>query len=324
MAVTVYMGRSAWVGAGEESVWGTAVSRTHYFRVISTALRRKVNKVGRPHLAQGTASGMRRSHFTQSDNVEGDIEMEMAYEGFGLWLKHALMGTPATTGPVSSIYTHTYKLAQTVTPGLTIEQAFGIADDSTVRSEIFEGCSINSLRVRVAAGEVARLGVSIIGETSATRASAGSPTHTTNDVPMLHNQAGAMTFNSVSYTVKSMEITLENNLSRRMLLGSTNTKQPMRGDFAMVKMKVALELSDDNLITATTADTQGDVACTFTGLASRTSTWTVSNAFITDYSDPVNNAGIIERTVEFTGESNGTNEGLQFAIANLQTTATAA
>jgi hypothetical protein len=321
MSVDVYLGRGAFVGLAEEVTWGTAVSpRTHFFRILSASLMRKVNKEGRAVLAQGVAA--RRFHFTKEDLVEGDIEIEMAYEGIGLWLKHAL-GSTATTG--TNPYTHTYSQASALPTGLTIEQAAWVGDDASVLSEVFEGCLINSWRARIAVGEIARLTASIIGETSSARGAASTPTYTANDVPMLHHQFGSLTFNSVTYTkVKSIEIQHDNSLGRRMLLGSTVTKRPQRSDFAKTVMRVTAELADSNLITAYTADTQGDVAVSFTGTGGRSSTWTVHNAYLTDHKDAVTGPGVVERTYEFTGESDGTDEGIAIQIVNTQSTAIAA
>lgn len=322
MAVTVYMGRDAAIGIGEESTYGTAVARTVWARLISASLGRKIEKVPRPHLVGSSASAARRAHYTSADNVEGDVEFEMAYEGMGMWIKHILGGTPSTSG--TNPYTHTYKLAAALPTGLTGELIYGRADDGTQRSEIFEGLKVASARARIAVNEVARMSVSFIGETSQARAAAGTATFSTNDFPMLHSQAGTLSFNSVNYTCVSVEIVIDNSLTRRQLLGSNLTKAPMRSDFIKVELRATIELSDDNLITAFTADTQGDVAITFTGTSPSASTWTLHNGFITDYSDAPNSAGILMRTITWTGESDGTDEGLQFAITNSQASATAA
>lgn len=320
MSVTLRYGRGAFIGTAAEVTWGTPVAATHFYRVIGTSLTRKVGKVGRPHLTHASVSAMRKSHFTTEDLVEGSFEVELNYEGMGTLFYHAL-GAKATTGPSGSTYTHTYTLAAELPVGLTIEQCIGVADDGTYQSEVFEGCRINTAKVRFAAGEVARGTFDVIGETSAARTTASSPTYTTNDTVMLHHQAGTLSFNSVSYTAKTVEITVENNLARRMLLGSTVTKQPQRSDFTKVTIRATLELTSAALITAYTADTQGDLVIAFTGTGVNTATWTAQNGFITSYSDPISSPGIIEQVVEWTCESDGTDEGLKLVITNLQATA---
>ena len=45
---SIYNGIGACVGFGEESTWGTAVSRTHWRPLISSSLTRTIEKVPRP------------------------------------------------------------------------------------------------------------------------------------------------------------------------------------------------------------------------------------------------------------------------------------
>lgn len=141
----IYHGRGAVIGLGEESTWGTAVSRTNWRPLISTDLTRTIEKVPRPSLRVGAAGAMRRAHYVQADNAGGSFEIEATYENVGLLIKH-IMGTVATTG--SGPYTHTYTFADDVPTGLTIENVRG-----TGTSEVFEGCRINTATLAVSAGE---------------------------------------------------------------------------------------------------------------------------------------------------------------------------
>lgn len=317
-------GRDSVIGSAVETVYGTAVAADQWHRIISESLKRKVTKVPRPHLVGSSTAAMQRAHFIQSDTVEGDIEMEMMYEGFGRWLYHTLGKTPTTGTVVDLVYPHTYLLGPDLPLGLTLTRYIGRPISGNRRAEVFEGCKIASARFKFGVGDVGRASFSIIGETSSARGDAATqaPTFSTNDVPFLHHQIGSLTFNAVSYTVvKSVEITVDNALDRRMHLGSLVTKEPKRSGFQKITMRVTMEYEDENLITAFTADTQGDVAVTFTGIGGRDATITLHNGFITDYGDPTSGPGIIERTVEWTAESDGTDDGLSFLLNNLQATA---
>jgi hypothetical protein len=316
-------GRDSCIGAGEESSYGTAAAITVWTPLISSSLRRKVNRVPRPHLVSSNAAY--RSHFDKEDIVEGDLEMEMLYEGSGIWLKH-LLGSLSTSGPAGSIYTHTYRIAADLPTGLTLEQALGRPISGTRRSEIFEGIKLASGRIRINVGDVGRLSLSCIGETTQTMANISTtPTFSTNDVPLKFNQSGSLSFNSVTYAqVKSLEYTIENSIDRRMMLGALTTKEPKRSGFVVAKLRAVLEYEDENLLNAHLADTQGDVAITFTGTSSRTFGFTLHNGFLTDYGNPIQGPGIIERTVEWTSESDGTDDGIAIVVANTQSSGVAA
>ena len=315
-----YLGRGAAIGIGEESTWGTAVSRTAWFRAISSTVRRKVSKAPRGVLAEATGSRNRRSHFISNDDVEGTIEFLVGFEGLGLILKHALHGTPSTSAPSGGIYTHTYKLGTAPpTGGLTIEIIRG-----TGSAEVFEGCRISKLTLSIEAGGLMRVSCDIIGETSGGPTTAGTPSYTSNELDVVHHQAGSLTFNSVSYTPKKFTVTLDNKLARRQLLGSKLTKDPAPSDFTDVLFDVELEYDADTLLSALTADTESDLAISFAGVSSRTFSVTVHNAYVDDADVPVNTVGVLPHSVKFRGQSDGTDEGFQIAIANTQSSATAA
>ena len=308
---SIYHGRGAALGIGEESSYGVATSRVNWRPAISSNLLRTIERVPRPNLRTGAAGAMRRSSYVQADSAGGGVSIELTYENCGMWVKH-LMGAAATTG--SSPYTHTYTLG-TLPTGLTIENVRGSGT-----SEIFEGCKVNSGSFSVSSGGVMSLDMDIIAETSATRGTAATPSYGAGDTAVLHSHAGQLSFNSVSYDLVDMSVTVNNNLTRRQLLGSAVTKEPKRSDFQSVEMSVTLEV-EDALYQALIAGTQGDVVIAFTS-GSLSATFTLSNAFLTEASDPVTSAGIISQNLTFVGESDGSDEGLSIAIVNTNSSAT--
>lgn len=305
------------VGFGEESTWGTAVSRTHWYRLVSSNLRRRTVKIQRPVLGEDS-SGMALKHLLVQHMVEGRVVLLVGLEGLGLLLKHALWGTPATTG--TNPYTHTYKLGSSQPAGgLTVELIHGNAS-----AEVFEGCRINRLVLRGASGGFVQIEMDIIGETSGGLTSAGSPTYTTNEVEISSHMAGSLSFNSASYTISdNFELVLDNRLRRRMLFGSLYTKDPKPTGRRGVSLSLGVEYETDALPTALTADTQGDVAVTFTN-GSRSLAITVHNAYLDDVAHPVETADILSQRAMFLGESDGTDDGLQLVIVNTQSDAVAA
>lgn len=314
-----YLGRGSAVGIGEESTWGTAVSRTHWFRVVSSTVKRSVAKVPRGVLAESSGSRNRRSHYIGTDDVGGTIVILMGYEGLGMLLRHAMHGTPATTGPSGSIYTHTFKLGTAPpTGGLTVEVIRG-----TGSAEVFEGCRISKMSWEIEAAGLMKVTLDLIGQTSAGPTSAGTPTYTTNELDVIHHQCGTLSFNSATYTLKKFTVSLDNKLARRPLLGSKPTADPAPSDFTDVMFDAELEYEGDALLTALTADTESDAVISFSGVSSRSLSFTVHNAYLDDADVPVNTVGVLPLSVKFRGQSDGTDEGLQIAIANTQTTATA-
>ena len=308
---SIYSGRGAAVGIGEESTWGTAVSRVNWRPVISSNLLRTIERIPRPNLQTGAAGVMRRSHLTASDSAGGTCSIEQTYENTGMWIKH-LMGASATTG--SGPYTHTYTLG-TLPTGLTIENVRG-----TGTSEVFEGCRIASGSFNISAGGVLQMDFDVIAETSAARGTAPTPSYGAGDTVVLHSHAGQFGFNSASYDLVSMSLTVNNALARRQLLGSAVTKQPLRSDFQSVELSVEIEV-EDALYQSMLADDQGDATITFSSGAMSVA-FVIQNAYLTAASDPITSAGIISQSLTFVGESDGTDEGLSIAIVNSNSSAT--
>lgn len=303
------VGRTAALGLGEESTWGTAVARTTWRPAISSGLQRRIQRSPVPDLHSSAGnSAMRRRHFDGLEEAGGPNRLVSTYENMGMWLKHAL-GTLATTG--TGPYTHTYTLAEALPTGLTIELVRGTATNS----EVFEGCQVASAVWEVSSGGVMFFDPEIIAETAAARGSAGTPSFGSAESPVLHSQAGQFSFNSANYDLVSARLSLDNALVRRNFLGSALTKVPERGDFQTVEITVTVE-AQDALYTALLADTTSDAAITFTGLVNNSMAITVHNGWISEASDPITEAGITRQTVTIMGESDGTDEGLEIIVIN--------
>jgi hypothetical protein len=159
------------------------------------------------------------------------------------------------------------------------------------------------------------LSCDVIGETGAARTTASTPSVESTESVVLHHQAGQFSFNSASYDLASLTLTINNNLDRRMLLGSKLTKEPVRSDFQEVTLSVELE-STDVLYTALLAGTTSDASIVFTDGTSRTFTIALHNAYLSEFTDSIDGAGIVTASATFVGESDGTDEGLKISVVN--------
>ena len=307
-----YLGRGSYVGIGEETTWGTAVAASHFRPLISSSLTRTVSQLPRTDLHSASGSAMRRSHFQESEEVSGSFSVLATYTGnIGLLLKHALGAAATTSTGGSPAYQHDYTLAAALPAGLSIENIRGTSGNS----EKFEGCKINTLSLDVSAGSEMTCNFDIIGETAAARASASTVSVASTESVVLHHQAGQFSFNSANYDLSSLSLTVNNNLDRRMLLGSKLTAEPTRSDFQEVTLSVELE-STDALYVALTASTTSDASITFTDSSSRTFTITLHNAYLSEFTDSIDGAGIVTASATFVGESDGTDEGLLIRVVN--------
>jgi len=310
---SIYNGFGSYIGIGEESTWGTAVSRTHWRPLISSSLTRTIEKVPRPTLQIGTTGAMRRANYVQADNAGGSFSVEASYESVGLLIKHLLGASSSTTG--SAPFTHTYTIANDVPTGLTIENVRG-----TGTSEVFEGCRLNSGTIACSAGGVMTCEFDVIAETSATRASSGSATFGGTDAPVLHSHAGQMSWNSANYDLIDMSLVINNALATRQHLGSSVTAQPKRSDFQSVELSVTVEV-EDALYADFISNVESNLTLSFTN-SFREFNIEVQNAYLSGASDPVSDAGIVRQSLSFIGQSDGTNEGVKVTVINDNSSAT--
>lgn len=308
---SIYQGIGGAVGIGEESTWGTAVARSVWRPLITGSLARQITYTPRPNLQDSTGAPFKKNHFKESDNVAGSLELEATYENLGVIFYH-LLGAKASTG--SGPYTHTYTTAAALPTGLTLEFIRSGANFGDL-SEVFEGCKINEATFSISAGGVMTVSLDIIGETSAARGNGGTPTFNTA-TPVLHHQASTLTWNSGTYNLTDMSITYNNALTRRLLLGSANTAQPLRNDFCSCTMSVTLEVNDQFVVDYKADTEANDLAITFTGTGNNSLEFDVYQAYITNVSDPVSGPGIVTQTVDFEAQFTGINEGLRIVNIN--------
>lgn len=312
---SIYHGRGAAIGFALEDTYGTAKSpRTNWRPLISSSLTRTIEKVPRPTLRVGSAGAMRRRHYVQSDGVSGSFSVEGQYTSIGLLIKN-LLGASSTTG--SGPYTHVYTIADDVPLGLTIENNRG-----TGTSEILEGCRLNSGTIAVSAGGVMTCEFDVIGETgqSTPRGTAGTPNFSTTDAPILHSHAGSLSWDSKTYDLIDMSLTVNNALAVRQHLGSTVTKKPLRSDFQSIELSVTIEV-DDELYAEYISDLEDDCSITFTS-GSNSFAIELQNAYISSASDPISDANVVRQSLTFVGQSDGTDEGLKITVVNGNSSAT--
>lgn len=131
-----------------------------------------------------------------------------------------------------------------------------------------------------------------------------------------------MSFNGVNYTLKSVELTIDNKLARQDYLGSAASGEPVLTAHQEVTLRVTLTGTSNTLQAAYLAQTASDIVLAFTD-SPRSLTFTLHNAEISEYADPIGGVGIIEQTVTFRAFGDDTDHGLSVALVNADSSAVA-
>jgi hypothetical protein len=304
-----YLGFGSYISIGKEVTWGTAVARTRSVRPITCDLERRIINQVVEDLAGNDASAHESLDYQSAEESGGSFSFYADFGCYGLTaLLEQAMGAAATSG--SGPYTHEFTLDKDLLNGLTIEQGNGLSE-----AEVFEGGSINRLIIEAEVGRKVRVTAEVIAETSGGPTTITAPTFITS-APVLHHQAGTMTWNSVEYTIQRLVLTIDNKLARRQQLGSHLTKQPARTAKSEVTIQVTLERVSNALKTAHQARTASDLEITFTGSGSNSLAIAAHNTKIWEYRGGPSGVGPITEQLTFRSFSDGTDLGLAVTVVN--------
>lgn len=313
-----FAGRGGKISVGsDDTTWGTEAAPDRSFYTFSTAIETDMHVEFREALNEALSGSVVSSSHNAGIDVGGDVEIEPGYEGLGLLLYHATWGTTSTTG--TNPYTHTYTLAASPpTVGLTIEQVLG-----TGSAERFAGCRISTFELYLSSRGRMRARMSVIGKSGAGRISATNANTTTNHVPILASQAGAVTWNSITAQCTDFRLRIDNRFERQPTIGSQYTAEPYISGPRVVEIEVTVIYDANTLYSGYTAGTASDMAVTFTSGA-RSMAFTLHNAVVSRFSSPVNSHGRIMQTLTFRGVAESTDYGLSIVVVNTQSSRVAA
>jgi hypothetical protein len=304
-----YQGYGTAHSVKKEAVWGTPVTPTEKLEVISSSLNSNVPTAPRPVLF-ANASGMPRKHHQLRNETGGPAVYPMKFSGLG-YILEAIFGAVATTG--TGPYDHTYTLGdQASLPSLTIEEILG----TSAGAYTYAGMKVNRAEFSWTAGDIGRINVDYIGEDETGPA---PPTSLTIDAGNVIEgwRGGSLGWNSDTYCLNSLSITIDNGLERRDKICGLTTKEPQPTRQRSVMVRLSLDV-DDALRTAQLANTQGNATITFTGTGNEALAIVIQNAYLASTSDPKTSHGTIEMTVEMMAEDDDTDAGLEFVITNDQ------
>jgi type VI protein secretion system component Hcp len=258
--------------------------------------------------------------FDTFEESGGNLTVPIYWDGTGTFLKAAIGSS--TTTPAGSDFVHEYKSSTTDFIAFTCELQRG--SDSTAGLERFLGLKVASATINVEAGSEMTMSMELIGKTSDARTS-GITANYASHAQIYHYEAGGLTWNGNTYYVRSMEISIDNKIERRNLLGSKQTYEPDSTDFREITMTCELDLENNNLYNDMIAGTESAAEIVFTQTGgSNTCGFKFNNAIITDYSDPISTVGRLTASVTFTALSTTTTEAFKVRLVNTNASATGA
>lgn len=152
--MTIKSGIGASIGFGDEAVWGVGVAPTVWAPFVEESITQEIARLE----SEGIIAGARVMRSQQWEpglvSASGDIGLELNDLSKGLLFKH-MFGGSSTVGPFSP--------ADLSGLGLTVQVGIPDVDTGTVRPKTLTGGKVASWEVGLVAGEIATLGLSVIG-----------------------------------------------------------------------------------------------------------------------------------------------------------------
>lgn len=299
------------VSFGLESTPGTGVSTTIASRVISGDLQEKTKHDPVEDLSGDGVVAVASDSFVAQVDVSGNIRFNAAYQGgcLGLFL-YAVFGsvTDAGSGP----YTHTYALSDPKALTVAVERGNSGKDD------VMQGCKPSKFTLTVQPGKIAEVSIDWVGMTASARG-ASSPSSLATPYYVKHSHVGTLGFDSATYVMTSLTLTIDTKLVRLDQLGSANSDEPVRSGMTEVMIECEVVARTNALQEANRAGTQGNATVTLTD-GTRSLAITLHNAKVVSYSDPINSLGPIRQRITLRGHADGTNHGLGIVLTNSNAT----
>lgn len=152
--MTLRSGLAASAGFGDESAWGTPVTPTVWVPMVDEGIEADIQRLESE--AQISGARVLRSQQWEAgmERVAGDVGFELNDISKGVLFKH-MMGGTGTTGPFTP--------ADLTGLGLTTQIGVPDVDAGTVRPKTMAGGKVLSWEMGLVAGEIATLGLDLVG-----------------------------------------------------------------------------------------------------------------------------------------------------------------
>jgi hypothetical protein len=214
-------GADAQIGFKSETTPGTLVVVDQFPPFKSEGLAQVIN-----YLDTETISARHTLSVTKQGTKEvgGPVSFELANVDLATLLTH-MMGTVVTTG--AGPYEHV------ATPGSLVGKSMSWqvgrpSSDGTVNPFDYAGCKVGSWTISADVGSIATMDLDLVGMTEATDGSLATASYDTAWEPFVFTEASLTLAGSAIGTVRSLSVTGDNAIERRVRLGSGTSKEPLQ------------------------------------------------------------------------------------------------
>lgn len=236
-------GISGSFGYGAETTWGTYKAPDHFVEVTAESLQLQVGRIESKGLRAGNKVQRSDRWVANKQGISGNVEMEVASKGFGLWLKHALGAQSSGTaagGTLAKKYTST--LGDPFGLGLTCQ--VGRPDDTgTIRVFSYLGCKIVDIEFKNSVDGLLMAGSTIDGKDEDIAQSLAAPSYAASS-ELLSFVGGSLTIGGTPVaTVSDISVKVATALKtdRRFIRADTTKKEQIQNGLVVISGSVTTE-----------------------------------------------------------------------------------
>lgn len=341
--MTTGSGIDAQIMFAAETTWGTAATPTRSVEFNDESLNQDITYVDSAGLHVGNlfkrTSRTKQARFS----VAGDVNMEIATLGMGLFVKHALGSTVTTPTLVSgTAYKQIHTPAGLLGFGLTAQVGRPEPGTGTVQPFTYSGCKVTGWEIAVKDGGIATLKLTFDGKAENTATAlattaflAGSTVYSFKDATIKLGGTAATASGETTITsgvplatvAKSITITGSNPLATdRYGIGNAGQKkEQLQNGMQTITIKLDSEFSKTELYSLYTAGTPVPLQFTLTGAAIGSANFlfdvVLPSCILKKAPPSVNGPDIVQMSTEWEAEWDETNPPIQIKIVSTESSA---
>lgn len=288
-------GLASQIGFAAESTYGTFVAPARFLEFNGSTLKYERERIE----SGGIRAGRRVLHRWAAgvQRVAGDLEFELAPQGWGLLWNHVLGGTDVITG--TNPYTHTMSPGDLAGKSLSIQiNKPGL--DGTARVFSYLGCKVTGVELSAAVNEYAMFTVSVYGNHLDTAQTLGTATYPTGLTPFDFTK-GSVTLAGSGFDVKDFTLNIDNGLAtdRHFIRTTTpeRSKEPLESNRRSITGSMTADFTDLTALNRFINGTEAALVLSFNAGASAQTTITMNVRF--DGEDPDLGQELLEQPLQF-------------------------
>ena len=218
-------GITAQLGVASETTYGQAVTVTRFYPLVSESVTQEIERLE----SEGIITGARVLRSNQWGagrvSVSGDLQLELLQQNAAVLFENMLGSI--THSFAAGVGTHT------ATPGTLTGKSMTVqigrpGTAGTTHPFTYAGVKVASWELAVVEGQIATLGLSILGQTETDQIALASASFGTDAAKPFTYMHGAVTISSSTVCVRELTVSGNNQLSTdRRCIGQSYVDQPL-------------------------------------------------------------------------------------------------